>query len=168
MIRKRSRRDSETAGNGARVTRCYFIVQATGWVSRAGGAAGPLPDHVARIGGSEEPTQGGAGGLEELQGGAHVAALDAGLEAGQPDVGPRRQAARPHRLDAVVLRGGDLLLGGHQLLVELLAGPEADEADRDVLVGLEAREADHLAREVEDADRLAHVEDEDLAATAER
>src|SRR5438552_12423364 len=41
MIRKRSRRDSETAGNGARVTRCYFIVQATGWASRAGGAAGP-------------------------------------------------------------------------------------------------------------------------------
>jgi len=58
MIRKRSRRDSETAGNGARVTRCYFIVQATGWVSRAGGAAGPLPDHVARIGGSEEPNAG--------------------------------------------------------------------------------------------------------------
>ena len=58
MIRKRSRRDSETAGNGARVTRCYFIVQATGWVSRAGRAAGPLPDHVARIGGSEEPNAG--------------------------------------------------------------------------------------------------------------
>jgi hypothetical protein len=49
------------------------------------------------------------------------------------------------------------------LLVELLAGRETGEHHLDVLVGLEAREADHLAREVGDAHGLAHLEDEDLA-----
>jgi hypothetical protein len=47
--------------------------------------------------------------------------------------------------------------------VELLAGRETGEHHLDVLVGLEAREADHLAREVGDAHGLAHLEDEDLA-----
>src|SRR5207249_30190 len=83
------------------------------------------------------------------------------------EVGEAPRAARLHDLDPVVLRGGDLLLGGHQLLVQLLARAEADEADRDVLVGLEAREPDHLPGEVEDAHGLPHVEDEDLAAPAE-
>ena len=50
-----------------------------------------------------------------------------------------------------------------QLLVQLLARPRADELDRDVALGLLAREADHVPREVDDADRLAHVEDVDVA-----
>ena len=40
--------------------------------------------------------------------------------------------------------------------------------DLDVLVGLEAREADHSSREVGDFDGGAHVEDEDLVAFAHR
>src|SRR6266550_2338716 len=55
-----------------------------------------------------------------------------------------------------------------ELLVELLAGARADELDRDLAPGLLAREPDHVAREVEDPHRLAHVENEDLAATADR
>ena len=34
----------------------------------------------------------------------------------------------------------------------------------DVALGLEAGEADHVVREVEDAHRIAHVEHEDVAA----
>ena len=54
--------------------------------------------------------------------------------------------------------------GVEQLLVQLLAGAQPDIADRDVALGREPGEADHLARQIDDLDRLAHVEDENLAA----
>ena len=67
------------------------------------------------------------------------------------------------------MRGlADGLVLAPELLVQLLAGAHADELDRDLAVGLLAREPDHAPREVEDLHRLAHVEDEDLAAAADR
>ncbi len=63
---------------------------------------------------------------------------------------------------------GDRLAVRPQLLVELLAGPRADELDANVALGLLARQLDHVAREIDDAHRLAHVEHEDLAAAADR
>ncbi len=63
-----------------------------------------------------------------------------------------------------------------QLLVQLLAGACADEPHCDVVrprlaVRLQARllagEADHVAGEIENLHRLAHVEHEDLAAAAD-
>src|SRR5204863_7445752 len=65
-------------------------------------------------------------------------------------------------------RLADDLVAGPQLLVDLLAGKRARELDRDVALGLEPGELDHVPREVEDAHRLAHVQDEDLAAAADR
>ena len=47
-------------------------------------------------------------------------------------------------------------------------GRDADERDRDVRLRLLAGEADHVAGEVEDLHRLAHVEHVDLAAAADR
>ncbi len=55
-----------------------------------------------------------------------------------------------------------------ELLVELLARPRADELDADVALGLLARQLDHVAREIDDAHGLAHVEHEHLAAAADR
>jgi hypothetical protein len=52
--------------------------------------------------------------------------------------------------------------------VQLLAGADADELDRDVALRLPAREPDHVVREVHDLHRLAHVEHEDVAALADR
>jgi hypothetical protein len=65
--------------------------------------------------------------------------------------------------DLVVLVRPCALVLGHQLLEQLLARPRAGEHDRDVDVGLEAREADQVLDQVEDTHRLAHVEDVDLA-----
>ena len=53
-----------------------------------------------------------------------------------------------------------------QLLVQLLAGAQAGEADLDVHLGPEAGEAYHLLGEAGDGDGLAHIEDEDLAVFA--
>ena len=63
------------------------------------------------------------------------------------------------------MRGGQgLLVVGQQFLVELLAGAQAGEGDRDLGLGV-ARKLDHGPRQVDDADRLAHVEHEGFAAT---
>ena len=57
-----------------------------------------------------------------------------------------------------------------QLFIELFARSQAGELDLDIairvvfILHLEAAEADHTARHVEDAHRLAHVEHEDIAA----
>ena len=67
------------------------------------------------------------------------------------------------------IAGGDgRLLAVEQLLVQLLARAQAGEADLDVLFGLQSRETDHLPREVDDLDRLAHIQDEDAAAFPSR
>ena len=62
-------------------------------------------------------------------------------------------------------RGLRRLLGSERLLVELLAGTQAREHDAEPDPG-RRRRADHVAREIDDAHRLAHVEHEDLAALA--
>ena len=76
----------------------------------------------------------------------------------------------------MIRRPGGLALAP-QLLVQLLAGAGADELHRNVVrPGLRIRgktrllagEADHVAREIKDPHRLAHVEHEDLTATADR
>ncbi len=54
-----------------------------------------------------------------------------------------------------------------QRLVELLAGPQADVLDRD-RVGVAAGQPRQVAREVDDPDRLAHVEHEQVARLAEQ
>ena len=51
--------------------------------------------------------------------------------------------------------------------MELLAGPEAHGLDR-LAVGNDTGEADEVAREVHDADRLAHVQDEEVTVAAQR
>ena len=61
----------------------------------------------------------------------------------------------------------EVLVDVEDLLEELLAGAQAGEADLDVLARGEAREADHVAGQVDDLDRLAHVQDEDLAVAAQ-
>jgi hypothetical protein len=58
-----------------------------------------------------------------------------------------------------------VLVVGEQLLEELLARPQARVDDADLALR-ELGEPDHVAREVHDLDRLAHVHHEDLAAQA--
>ena len=67
------------------------------------------------------------------------------------------------------MRGRLVLLGVVlQLLEELLAGPESRDPHLDVDVGPEAAEADELAGDIDDPHGLAQIQDEDLAAHAER
>ena len=75
-----------------------------------------------------------------------------------------RRAGRAR--DLRVRRRVDGLALVPELLVQLLAGPGADELDlrRRLLAG----EADHVLGEVDDLHRLAHVEHVDLAAAADR
>ena len=77
-------------------------------------------------------------------------------------LGVERRTGGAH--DLAVARRAHLLVHVEQLLVELLAGTDAHHLDRDVAAGLVARELDHAAGEVDDPDRLAHVEHEDVAA----
>ena len=52
---------------------------------------------------------------------------------------------------------------GEELLVELLAGPRPVNSIAMSVVGLVAGEPDHVAGQVDDLDRLAHLEHEDVA-----
>ena len=52
--------------------------------------------------------------------------------------------------------------------MQLFARPQADVLDCDVAAGPQSREPDHLVREVDDLDRLAHVQHEDFAASVAR
>src|SRR5688572_4824764 len=61
--------------------------------------------------------------------------------------------------DAVRVRGDRTLARAEQLLAQLFACPCADDLDRD-LVGLVARQPDHVACEVDDLHLLAHLEHE--------
>ena len=64
------------------------------------------------------------------------------------------------------VRGGQgLLVVGQQFLEEFLARAQAGEGDGDVGFGV-ARQAHHGAGQVDDADGLAHVQDEGLAAAS--
>src|SRR6185312_13319758 len=61
-----------------------------------------------------------------------------------------------------------VLLVKEHLLVQLLARPDPGELNVDVLAWLEAAESDEIGGQVDDPDRLAHVQHEDLAAKPER
>ena len=65
-------------------------------------------------------------------------------------------------------RGLGVLARRKHLLVELLPGPQAGVGDLDLLAGAESGQLDHPARQVGNAYRLAHVEDEDLVARGDR
>jgi hypothetical protein len=75
-----------------------------------------------------------------------------------------RQPLRPQPGDRRVLRRVRCLGGRPQLFCQLLAGPGPGDQQLDVLADLHAGEPDHALRQVEDADRFAHLEHEDLAA----
>ena len=53
-----------------------------------------------------------------------------------------------------------------ELLVQLLARPQADDLDR-LRIGVAPSESDQVSGEVHDLDRLPHIEDEQVAALAE-
>src|SRR3954452_6575284 len=96
------------------------------------------------------------------------------LERKQPDRvedpgdqgGVERLALGEH--DLLGRRGLWALIAVEELLVELLAGTATDELDRDVLLGQEPRELDHVASEIENSHRIAHLQDVDLATLAQR
>ncbi len=56
--------------------------------------------------------------------------------------------------------GAWLLVAVEQLLVQLLASAPADDLDRHVAVGIQARELDHRASQIHDPHRFAHVKHE--------
>ena len=51
-----------------------------------------------------------------------------------------------------------------EFFVQFLAGAKADKLDFNVATGPQAGKADHLLGQINDFDRLAHVENADLAA----
>jgi hypothetical protein len=61
------------------------------------------------------------------------------------------------------LAGGRLVVG-KQLLIQLLARPQAREHDPDLLLR-EPIQTDQIARQIHDPHRLTHIQDKDLAAT---
>ena len=63
---------------------------------------------------------------------------------------------------------GDLLARKLQLFEELFSRAQAREDDVHVHVRPQPGQRDHLLGEIEDSDRLAHVEDEDLSPLADR
>ncbi len=75
---------------------------------------------------------------------------------------------RGHTEDRGVPGGCDGLGVVVELLAKLLAGPHAHELDLDVPIGTQAAHANHLARELDDAYRLAHVEQEHFAFLGDR
>lgn len=72
-----------------------------------------------------------------------------------------RQIVVPREEDLLEARGVGTLLGGEQLLEELLPRADAGVDDLDILPRLEAREAYQVFGEVGNLHWLAHVEDED-------
>src|SRR5690606_36892800 len=68
--------------------------------------------------------------------------------------------------DLFVVGGHGVLALTEEFFEEFFAVAEAGEDDVDVLAGFESGEKNHLLREVEYADGLSHVEEEDLAAVA--
>ena len=70
--------------------------------------------------------------------------------------------------DKIVLGLCEILGLDEQLLVELLTGAKTHLYDVDILVGLVAGEPDHIDGKVENLDRLAHIEHEELATLSHR
>src|SRR2546428_12279571 len=82
----------------------------------------------------------------------------------------------PDGIDRLRRREEDLRMRGRvsrlavvpELLLDLLACARADYPDLDVLLRLLPGEPDHVLRQLEDRDRLAHDVDEDPAGAAHR
>src|SRR5512141_1666196 len=62
----------------------------------------------------------------------------------------------------------NVLCREEHLLVQLLAGANAGETNLDVCTNLEAGETNEVSCNIDDADLLAHVENEHLTTTSER
>ena len=75
--------------------------------------------------------------------------------------------ARGGKEDAIDGSRQPLLLVIEQLLVQLLAGAQADDLYFDVEIRPQAGQPDQPAGDVDDLDRVAHVEDEDPALASE-
>ena len=73
---------------------------------------------------------------------------------------------RPH--DHRMLGARDIV-ADEQFFIEFLAGPQASELDLEVAVGVRGvahrapGQADHAARQIDDAHRLTHIEHEHIA-----
>ena len=76
--------------------------------------------------------------------------------------------ARCGEADPRVRRRHQRLGGMEQLFLKFFPRAQADELDLDVPVWAPPGEPNHLARKVDDLDRFAHVEDENLAACFSR
>ena len=91
----------------------------------------------------------------------------------------RSQATEP-RLDiafrhAVAYEDADLLMGSGgcvlkkraQFFVELLAGAHTGELDPDILIWPQARQQNQVSGQIDDLDRVTHIQDADLAARSD-
>ena len=70
--------------------------------------------------------------------------------------------------DGGVLGRQDLLLRLSQVLPQLFTWSDAHDFDRDVHIDPGTRQLDHPSGEIDDGDRLAHVEHEDVPALREQ
>ena len=69
-------------------------------------------------------------------------------------------------LDFRVVGGEHLFFEMRQFLIEFLAGAGSGVLDFDIVVGPEAGQEDEVARQIDNADRFTHIQDEDFAAVA--
>ncbi len=76
------------------------------------------------------------------------------------------RGARVRRAGSSARAWAGMLVRVEQILMELLAGTRADDLDRDVALGLEAGKPDHRLGEIDDLDRIAHLQDEHFARRA--
>src|SRR5262249_26535150 len=100
----------------------------------------------------------GHGQLQQAERPCGVAPAHAELQPAEPP-GWKDVPGSVHHPDAVVHGRAEAFTVVDELLLELLARAQPGEHYGDVLVRLESREPDHLARQVRDAHRTAHLED---------
>src|SRR6266550_8118809 len=79
-----------------------------------------------------------------------------------------RKNAVPRTKNLGVVGVNYVLRAEEHLFVELLSRPHPGEAYLDVYADGQAGQPDEIGRDVNDPNRLSHVEQEDLAAAAER
>ena len=134
-----------------RFARRIFQIRRSGSVT-----AGPLG--AASSAGAVEPNSGTASFKHRLDGGPVIAG-DRLFQRRKPFAqGSHRRLVGLGRHDSgdADLDGG--LLGGEQDFVQPLARPHSGEDDLDIVPGLQAGQPDHALGEIDDLDRLAHVE----------
>src|SRR5688572_30235215 len=62
----------------------------------------------------------------------------------------------------LVMRGQNIFPFKSYLLEELFTGPQANDPDFDVLIRHESGKLNHVMSQIQDADRFAHIEYEDI------